>query len=147
MPLPSDERLAQVDETLEGDSVSWIVQCDERMAFAGNNYYPFMSQPYRSKRSLLFQHLDVLALKSCSLDDALLQAVDWLQHHRNSHREYLRLSADEFAGMALEGLPEKWRKRILAKSDTASSQMLIQRKYFELCIFTQVIRRPLRWAQ
>ena len=118
-PLPSDERLAQVDETLEGDPASWIVQCDEHMAFAGNNYYPFMLQPYRSKRSLLFQCLDVLALKSSSQDDALLQAVDWLQRHRNSHREYLTLGADEFAEMALEGLPEKWRKLIFAKGDTA----------------------------
>lgn len=139
-PLPSDERLAQVDETLEGDPASWIVQCDEHMAFAGNNYYPFMLQPYRSKRSLLFQCLDVLALKSSSQDDALLQAVDWLQRHRNSHREYLTLGADEFAEMALEGLPEKWRKLIFAKGDTASSETLIHRKYFELCIFSQVMQ-------
>lgn len=139
-PLPPDERLDQVDDSLARDPAAWIARCDEHMAFAGNNYFPFMLQPYRSKRSLLFQCLDVLALKSSSQDDTLLQAVDWLQRHRNSHRETLTLSADDIDEMALEGLPEKWRKLIFAKRDPACSETTIHRKYFELCILSEVMQ-------
>ena len=89
------QRVRRMRKMLGEDPAAWIERCDEHIAYAGNNYYPFLLQPYRSKRSLLFQCLDALALKSSSPDDALLRAVHWMRQFRSSHKEYV--SADSGA--------------------------------------------------
>lgn len=137
--LPT-QRLARIENTLGGDPESWITQCDEHIAFAGNNYYPFMLSNYRVKRALLFQCLDVLTLRTTTQDETLLRAIAWIQAHRTSHREYLPVPNDELPELVRNGLPEKWRRLVVNKADSNSMQTLIHRKYFELCVFSQVMQ-------
>lgn len=134
------ERLARVEGVIDSDPEPWIAQCDEHIAYAGNNYYPFMLQPYRVKRALLFQCLDVLALKSSSQDDAPLRALAWLQRFRSSHREYLALTADDLAQLPLDWLPEKWRRLVFGSGKSAGPPTTLHRKYFELCVLSQLMQ-------
>ena len=61
-----DQRVARIEKSLDGDIDGWINECDEHMAYAGNNYYPFMLSGYAAKRSLLFKCLEALTLRSSS---------------------------------------------------------------------------------
>ncbi len=134
------ERLARVEGVVDGDPETWIAQCDEHIAYAGNNYYPFMLQPYRVRRALLFQCLDVLSLKSSSQDDALLQAIAWLQHYRSSHRERITLRDSDHAVLSFEWMPEKWRRLVFGTSKVASRPDTLHRKYFELSVLSLVMQ-------
>ncbi|MCC6201153.1 MAG: Tn3 family transposase [Moraxellaceae bacterium] len=131
------ERLARVEQVV-GDPEPWIAQCDEHIAFAGNNYYPFLLQPYRVKRALLFQCLEVLSLKSSSQDDSLLQVLRWLRPYRNSHREYIPLAGSD--ELPLHWLPEKWRRLVLGKGKPNTPPGMIHRKYLELCLLSQIMQ-------
>lgn len=126
------ERLARIDRLLDGDPEPWIVRCDEHLAYVGNNYYPFMLQPYRSKRPLLFQCLEALTLRSSSQDDALLGALAWMQRFRSSHREWLVIEANDLAVLSFDWLPDKWEKLVFGKEQANGADRLINRKYFEL---------------
>jgi len=132
------ERVARVENALNGDLESWILECDEHMAYAGNNYYPFMLVGYVSKRSLLFKCLEAMSLKSSSQDDSLLAAIAIIQKHRTSHKELLPLKEDELPELALDWISDKWRKLVFERTGP-DEPMRINRKYFELAVLSEVM--------
>lgn len=135
--LPAAARIERMRVALNDDPDSVLVQCNEHIAQAGNHTFPFLLAPYQKLRSLLFQCLDILSVKSSSQDDALLKALDWLKPYRSSRREYLLLSEADLALLPLDWVPEKWEKCVFP--DGRSSRLL-HRKYFELCVFSQLMR-------
>ncbi len=132
------QRVGRMRKLLDDDPVAWIERCNEHMAYAGNNYYPFMLQPYRAKRALLFQCLDALSLKSSSPDDALLRVIDWIAQFRSSHKEYVHADSGAFP-LELGWLTDrKWYALIRAREDDDGPE-LVHRKHLELCVFTHVM--------
>jgi len=124
-------------EALNGDPDSVLVQCNEHIATVGNHAFPFLLAPYQNLRSLLFQCLDMLSLKSSSQDDALLKAFDWLRQFRSSRREYLLLGDADLTQLPLDWIPEKWEKCVFPHGRSSG---MLHRKYFELCVFSQLMR-------
>lgn len=130
------QRVKRMRGMLDDDPAAWIERCDEHIAYAGNNYYPFMLQPYKAKRALLFQCLDALALKSSSPDDSLLLVIAWIRQFRTSHKEYVARDTG-IVPLDLSWLGDaKWR-RLIEGDDPDSG--LVHRKYLELCVFSHVM--------
>ena len=131
------KRGAAVGHALVDEPQQLIAECDEHMAYADNNYFPFMLRPYAVKRALLFECLDVLQPLPTYVDAAFSSALGWVLEHRNSHKEYLR-PARKLDGSELElgWLPEKWRKLTLAKDNAGDVQ--VHRKYLEMAVFTRI---------
>lgn len=130
-------RLDKVREVLGDDAAGALARCNEHIAYAGNFNLPFMLAPYRAHRSLLFQCVDVLPLRSSSQDKAVLVALAWMQGFRASHREYLQLTDEDLAHLPLDWIPDKWEKAIFPGG---GGTRLLHRRYFELCVFHQVMR-------
>ena len=130
-------RLDKVREVLGNDAAGALARCNEHIAYAGNFDLPFMLAPYRQQRSLLFQCLEVLPLKSSSQDKTVLVALAWIQGFRTSHREHLQLTDDDLMNLPLDWIPAKWEKAIFPDG---RSTRLLHRRYFELCVFDQVMR-------
>lgn len=128
-------RARAVGKAMHDDPEQLIAECDEHLAYADNNYFPFMLRPYRTKRALLFECLDVLSPIATYHDDAFIQALAWMQAHRNSHKERLNIKPGE---LNLKWLPEKWRRLVVGKEDPESKTMPIHRKYFELCLLERL---------
>lgn len=128
-------RLRAIRKAMHDDPEQLIAECDEHMAYANNNYFPFMLHPYKTKRSLLFECLDVLSPAATYSDDAFMEAVTWMQAHRNSHKDRLDIASSD---LDLTWLPEKWRKLIIGKETTETNTITIHRKYFELCVFERI---------
>ncbi|WP_034293035.1 Tn3 family transposase [Herbaspirillum sp. RV1423] len=133
-----EQKIARVDESLDGDYERWISQCDEHMAFAGNNYFPFMLSGYTPKRSLFFKCIEALSLRSSSQDDSLIEAISFLQNYRTSHREQLPCHESGITELDLEWLPEKWRVLVFGKRQD-DPEPHFHRKYFELAVFSAVM--------
>lgn len=134
--VPERQRLPKIREAL-GDPAATLVQCNEHIAYAGSFDLPFMLVPYRQQRSLLFQCLDVLPLRSSSQDRSILIALAWLQGFRNAHREYLLLTENDLANLPLDWLPEKWGRAVFPHG--RDSRML-HRRFFELGVLSQIMR-------
>jgi TnpA family transposase len=128
----ANDRLDNIERVLGDDPETWIEQCDEHAAFAGNNHIPFMLKPYSDKRALIYQCLDVLELKSSSQDEKLVHALSWIREWRHARREFF----DERhvpAGIDLKKwLPDAWYRHIVQK--TESGAVRIHRKYLEIYI-------------
>lgn len=134
----ASDRVSRVEESLDGDLDKWINECDEHMAYAGNNYYPFMLGGYGSKRSLLFKCLEAFKLQTTSQDVSILDAIAVVQRYRSSHKEHLAVDESGIADLDLAWMPDKWRVLIFGRN-AAIMPTHIHRKYFELAVFSQVM--------
>jgi TnpA family transposase len=128
-------RLAAIQASLISQPQQLIEECDEYMAFAGNNYFPFMLPLYRTKRALLFECLEVMRPQPTYKDSAFALSLTWLLAHRTSHKEYLDSVIGD-AALDLRWLPDKWRKLVVSKDE--AGQVRVHRKFLELSIFERV---------
>nr|WP_289113913.1 Tn3 family transposase [uncultured Halomonas sp.] len=135
---PTDsERGARVAAAIQSDPDELLAECEEHMAYAGNNFIPFMLQPYRPLRPLLFNCLELLDLAATSHDQSLIEAIATLKKHRHSRKECLVLSTQP---VDVSWLPERWRRLILGSGSSQLLPGMVYRKYFELGVLTQVKR-------
>lgn len=134
----SDERVNRVETLLDNDLDGWLGACDEHMAYAGNNYFPFMLNSYTAKRSLLFKCLEALDLRSSSQDGSLLRAIAQVRKYRSSHREQIAVADSGIAIEDHDWMADKWRVLVFApRPDTEPTAY--HRKYYELAVFSEVM--------
>ncbi|MBS0433475.1 MAG: Tn3 family transposase [Proteobacteria bacterium] len=131
------QRGAAVGQALHDEPQQLIAECDEHMAYADNNYYPFMLRPYGAKRALLFECLSVLQPLPTYVDGPFSSALGWVLEHRNSHKEHLRpLRKLDGVELELRWLPDKWRKLIVTQDAAGDTQ--VHRKYLEMAVFMRI---------
>ena len=135
----SDERLSRIKTSLNGNYQGLIIECEENMAYAGNNYYPFLLSGYAGKRNLLFKCLEILSLKSSSQDDILLKAVALIKQNRSNHRDYIEVVKNNATEFSFEWLSDKWQ-RLVGVNQQAENPVVLHKKYFELAVFSQVMK-------
>ncbi|MCH7313121.1 Tn3 family transposase [Acinetobacter sp. ANC 3882] len=131
----NEERGERVASAIHSEPALLLAECEEHIAYSGNNYIPFLQKPYQSHRPLLLNCLSLLELKPTSSDISLIHAINFILEHRSSHKVWLEYPIQNGS---LKWIPEKWRKLIFDQSQVTSR--LINRKYFELCVLTETMR-------
>lgn len=129
------ERGQRVAAAMHSEPALLLAECEEHMAYAGNNYLPFMVVPYQNQRPFLLNCLSLLDLKSTSADLSLINAIHFVLAHRQSHKLWLPLTGTD---ISLKWIPEKWRKLVTGQRSGAVVE--VNRKYFELCVLTETMR-------
>ncbi|WP_136419061.1 Tn3 family transposase [Herbaspirillum sp. ST 5-3] len=129
------ERGKRVAAAIHDAPEQLIAECDEHMAYAGNNYLPFMLAPYQTQRPMLLNCLTLLDLESTSADLSLIDAIRFVLQHRQSHREWLSIAGEN---ISLKWIPDKWRK--LVTGQRTGNVAEVNRKYFEMCVLTETMR-------
>ncbi|WP_019603372.1 Tn3 family transposase [Teredinibacter turnerae] len=129
-------KLQSIGTVLGDDASALSDRCNQHIAYAGNNYYPFMLGNYRQKRALLFNCLDILDLQSTSSDTSSTSLLILLKSLRSTRSEFI---TEETLNQHLpepfdtSSFTEKWRKLILSntKNDAGETGRLFHRKYLE----------------
>ena len=102
---PDAERGGRIASAIEGESAQLRRKSrHQHMAYAADNYFPFMMASYQAQRPLLLNCLGLLELASTHSDQTLVQAIAFVLQHRSSHKEHLPV--DE-AALGLQWLPEQ----------------------------------------
>ena len=142
------DRFAAVGCVLGDDPQELIAQCDDHLAYAGNNYLPFLPKFYRSHRPVLFRFLSVVPLYPSTQDDALAAAIAFIRAHRGSRKTWLPLSDANASGeadaaptpqMSLSWVPTKWWTLVTGEKNRATVPTQVHRQYFELCVFSHIL--------
>jgi TnpA family transposase len=135
------ERLMTIENSVTQGTDKAIIQCEEYMLYAGDNYLPFMLKPYSNKRSIIFELIEQLDIRPSSQDDSLIKALEFIKTHRNSHKEWLDikcLGQEHGLTSNLNFLSEKWFKPITGKTK-CSCVTQIHRKYYELAVLSTLV--------
>lgn len=124
-----EERGELVAGVIHSDPTLLLAECEEHIAYSGNNYIPFLIRPFQPQRQLLLNCLSLLELKATSSDQSLIRAIQFVLEHRSSHKKFLDYPLENGS---LRWIPDKWRKFIFEHPSKPSRT--INRKYFELCV-------------
>lgn len=129
------ERGKHVAAAMHDEPELLLAECEEHIAYAGNNYLPFMLAPYQALRPLLLNCLSLLDLESTTADLSLIDAIRFILANRQSHKELLSITG---TNVSLKWIPEKWRRLVIDQS--SGSVVEVNRKYFELCVLTETMQ-------
>lgn len=136
------DRVAGITAALNDAPETVLAECREHMAYADNNYLPFMLSPYQVQRPLLLNCIELLDLRSTHSDPSLLRAIRFVLDHRHAHKDIVALvgAEDKNQPLSVQWLPEKFRKLVMTiPSATSAEETVVHRKYFELSVLTQVM--------
>ena len=143
------DRFAAVDCILGDDPKELIAQCDDHLAYADNNYLPFLPKFYRSHRAVLFRFLVVVPLHPSTQDDSLMQAIQFIQAHRGARKAWLPLVEENASAenaettpvpkLTLSWVPTKWWTLVTGEKSRTATPTKVHRQYFELCVFSHIL--------
>lgn len=123
-------------------------ECEAHLAYAGNNYYPFLWRFYKSHRATFFQILRWVKLRSTTQDTSIEAAIQFLMKHQGSRKDWLETiaieqSETEFSKtiqlLNLDWIPLKWWQLVTHQRNRTPYPTRIHRKHFEVCVFSQVM--------
>ena len=141
-----DQRLKAVESLLEQDADEILAQCVAHGAIAENSHLSFLPESYAGRRSTLFLFIESVPLVSTTQDQALVHAMAFVQANKGSRSDWLKLSPQEpgkerTAGqLDMSFIPDKlWWRLITGEKDRAKAPSQVNRRYFELCVFSEVM--------
>lgn len=144
------DRFTAVDCIIGDQAQELISQCDDHLAYSGNNYLPFLPKFYRSHRAVLFRFLAVVPLHPSTQDESLTQAIQFIQTHRGQRKTWLPLTEEDPTAEAgadttqkptlrLNWVPTKWWTLVTGEKNRATVPTQVHRQYFELCVFSHIL--------
>lgn len=141
-----EERMGAIQEVLGERDEELLQQCDEHMAYAGDNYYPFLWRYYKSHRATLFRLLKAVTVCSSSQDLAFQDALGFLLDHERCTGDWLALSTDpskgedgQLVGVDLSWIPDGWWRLVTGERTRDSQPARLNRRHFEVCVFSQLM--------
>lgn len=126
--LEFEEKFNSIIEQNGGRS-NLLNDCEELTAYHNNNYYPLLTKYFKSHRSVLFEIIRLLPIKSSSKNNSLIKAIEYLLSCENKKSDFIDSNVD------LSFINEKWRKFVITKKD--ATEVFI-RKNFEICVFSYI---------
>jgi TnpA family transposase len=137
-----EEQLRTIGALLGEDVDTIRERCEAYLAYAGNNYLPFLLPLVRPHRKLLLDIVAFLRPTSTSADTALERALAFILRHRDARVARLPVregEADTQQRLDLSWVPVRWWKAITNRHRRDVPVMTVDRKYLELCLLSCVV--------
>jgi len=143
-----EERFAAIQSVIEEKSDELLSNCEAHTAHTGNNYYSFLWKYYKSHRVTLFSLLKTVTLHSTNQDISLEQSLKFLLVNENVRKDLLDSVKIENKGKSNENkiqllniswISDDWWKLITGYNNRNTYPDKIDRRYFEICVFTQIL--------
>lgn len=122
----------------QGDAV--LQRCEDHMAYAGDNYFPFIWRFYKSHRATLFRVLSNISVRATTQDRAFEEALRFLLENASKTGEWLAVPEDTH--LDLTWMPEAWWRLITEQRHSGRelrAPKRLSRRHFEVCVFSQLM--------
>lgn len=144
----TQEKFSAIDSILSMKSNEVLESCEAHVAYSGNNYYSFLWAYYKSHRVVLFEILKKVSMCSTNQDKSIEEALKFLQLNESKRVDWLDTIKIENKGkenekkvnlLKLNWVPDLWWKLITGKNTKDEFPEKINRRHFEVCLFTQIM--------
>ncbi|MGH0758452.1 Tn3 family transposase [Bacillus cereus] len=142
-----EEKFQELENLIGGNpGLRVLDDCEDHLAYAGNNYFSFVWRHLKSSRADLIKILETLEFKSTNQNRGLEQAVLFLVKHKMKKSEWISIrdltdftNADgEMPTIDFSWIPEKWWRWICPHQRRNVPLEKIHRRHFEACVFSQI---------
>ena len=133
------QRLQTIDALIGPDADTIRERCEAHLAYAGNNYLPFLPRLFRSHRKTCLDVLAFLQPTSTSTDTTLEQAIRFVVQHRDTRTATLPVTGNgqhDEEPFDVSWIPPSWWKAVTGTSRREDPVATVDRKYLELCVFS-----------
>ncbi|MEK4282532.1 MULTISPECIES: Tn3 family transposase [unclassified Cytobacillus] len=146
----TEHRLKALEKMIGGNRGQLVLEnCENHLAYTGNNYFSFIWKHLKSNRSELIKMLESLELKSTTQNKGLEQAISFLLENKNKKSEWIPITQlnkkgdnkDDWESIPLVDLswvPEGWWRWISPHRRRSIYPKNINRRHFEACVFYQI---------
>lgn len=146
----SEERIQAMQKVLQEQEAQVLQDCENHLAFSGDNYYLFLWQFFKSHRATLYKILKSIALRSTTQDKALEDAISFLLTHQHTKKEYIpalhivkqgkwRKDWEITPLLDLSWVPDSWWRWLSPNKKKGKMPDEINRRHFEVCVFSQIM--------
>lgn len=141
--LDKPKSVSEFDPILKKDAASILDMCNKHMAYAGNNYLPFMIPLYQKQRNALFRSVDALNLISATEDKDILKAYEFIRYHKQRRSELIPIcqvpdEPNSKSIINIRWIRDKWWKFVTGKSNKSIKVTHVNKYEFELCVFERI---------
>ncbi len=137
------QRFSEIEKALGENPDQLLTECEAHLAYTDNNYYPFLWRFYRSHRAILFQILKQIKLRSTTQDKSIEASIQFLIDYQGSRKveiDAVKIEDNQTVQLLdLDWIPQKWWQLITKQKTKKSYPDSINRRYFEMCVFSQVM--------
>ena len=122
----------------QGDTV--LQRCEDHLAYAGDNYLPFLWRFYKSHRATLFRVLRRIEVQATTQDKAFEGALRFLLENEAKTGEWLTIPED--TQLDLAWMPEAWWRLVTEQRQRERERRApkrLRRRHFEVCVFSQLM--------
>lgn len=119
----------------QGDAV--LQHCEDHMAHAGDNYFPFLWRFYKSHRTTLFRLLRSITVRATTQATTFEETLRFLLEHEHKTGEWLAVPTD--SRLDLAWMPEVWWRLVTEQRHHDEAPKRLHRRHFELCVFSQLL--------
>lgn len=129
-----------LDALLADKGEELIAECDAQLAYTNDDYFSFLLKPYKNRRTILFDCVELLTLKATSRDVHLERAISFMKQHRQTKKTHLTLPQENEEGyFSIDWIPKAWGKWVIAaQTNKGDTSIKVNKHYFELCVFSQL---------
>jgi TnpA family transposase len=141
-------KIQALDGILKGKEKEILERCESHLAYAGNNWLPFLSSLYDSRRQNFLRFLDLCTLETPSADGRLLRALKFVLKCRKSKKQFLPIDMyirlikppKTDAKDELKWIPDKWWNQITGLKNRNQNPQRLNRRFFEMCAFSCLMK-------
>jgi TnpA family transposase len=112
-----------------GGAEALVRHCRAMLPYHQNNILPLLWKYYRPHRSVLFDGIEALDIRSTTQDSRLVDALAFLKQHRHRHADHLP------ADIAIDFASQKWQQLTIRRIE---GEVWFDRRHLEVCIFSYV---------
>ncbi|MXQ52528.1 Tn3 family transposase [Shimazuella alba] len=146
----AEQRLKALEKMIGGNRGQRVLEnCENYLAYTGNNYFSFMWKHLKGHRSEMIRMLESLDLKSTNQNKGLEQAISFLLENKNKKAEWIPITRLDKKGknkedwewvplVDLSWIPEGWWRWISPHRQRSIYPKKINRRHFEACVFYQI---------
>ena len=134
---PPQEKIVAMNAFLPDKGDAILKRCEEHMAHAGDNYFPFLWRFYKSHRPTLFRLLKSIAVRTTTQDTTFEEALGFLLEHEHRTGEWLAVPMATH--LDFSWVSEAWWRLITELRDRDETPTRLHRRNFEMCVFSQLM--------
>jgi hypothetical protein len=138
----AEEKVAAIETLLPDQGEAVLERCEDHMAHAGDNYFPFVWRFYKSHRATLFRLLKSLPVKATTQDTTFEQTLRFLLENESRTGDWLacpKSSEDTASSLDLSWMPDTWWRLVTEQRHREDAPWRLNRRHFEVCVFTQLM--------
>jgi TnpA family transposase len=143
-----EQQYTAIDDILGPQIATLLETTETHLAYANNVAQAFTLDGYKTYRSVLFDFIKIVRLRSTDQDKALEEAIGFLRQHQADRTEWLPTVATLNKGqhderevplLDLSWVSDTWWPLITGQKRRGDHPKQVHRRYFEVGLFTHVM--------